>query len=133
VSPPLRSDIRLADYAAEAYLEQLQRVAGTLRQAAADVVRRGTPTTHLATLAPDHVASAKHVITTVGNALANLGLDRLVDLAHQADPPADTPAVLLDRAATALAAAMFDNPDDADDARAVELAEAALRGAGVLR
>lgn len=123
----LRPDTRLHDYAAEAYAKEVQVVANRLRHCADAVARRGGAD------AGTHTEAARYVINTVVAALASLGLDRLVQLAQQADPPADTPAVLLDRAASALAAAMFDKPDADDDARAVELAEAALRGAGVLR
>jgi hypothetical protein len=125
----LRPDTRLHEYAADAYDKEVQLVANRLRQCATDVERRaaGSP----------RVQGAMYAITTVGAMVANLQLDRLVQLAHQADPPADTPAVLLDRAAggvcAVLEATLGEDGDQVDEDYAVQLAEAALRGAGVIR
>lgn len=119
----LRPGVRLHEYAAEAYDEEVERIVRRLHQCAEDVQKRGLYPSK------ERVAGAMAVITTVTAAIANLGMDRLIQLAHQADPPADTPAVLLDRAAGGIMAALHDEDED----RAVELAEAALRGAGVIR
>lgn len=127
----LRPGVRLHEYAAEAYDQEVLAVANRLRRCADEVERRG--------LGPDHqrVAGAMSVITSVGATYANLGMDRLVQLAHQADPPADTPAVLLDRAAGGVLAVMEDTKgeacDQVEEDHAVQLAEGALRGAGVIR
>lgn len=128
----LRPGVRLHEYAAEAYDQEVIAVANRLRRCADEVERRGMGP------ADQRVAGAMSVITTVGAAYANLGLDRLVQLAHQSDPPADTPAVLLDRAAGGVIAVM-ENITELPELRrpeedmAVQLAEGALRGAGVIR
>ena len=131
----LRPGVRLHEYAADAYDSELMAVANRLRRCADDVQRRGSPTG--LDVGQRYTDGARYVIDTVTSCLANLQLTRLVQLAQQADPPADTPAVLLDRAITNVVAKMAEldckPDDDVDVATATDYAEAALRGAGVIR
>lgn len=126
----LRPDTTLEVYQAEAYNAELGFIAARLRQCANDVEHRGAAD---ADGKGGQVKGAQYVVSAITSCLANLPLNRLIELAHAADRPANTPAVLLDRAAGGIMAALYDTPDQEDEDRAVELAEAALRGAGVIR
>lgn len=122
--------LTLEQHSNEAYAAELEFIAGRLRQLANDVVRRG---------AADedgkggHVKGAGYVLGAVTSCLANLPLARLVELAHAADRPTLTPGQLLDRATGGVVAAQEQPPAADAEQQAQVYAEAALRGAGVLR
>lgn len=122
------------------YDMELERVVNRLRRLANDVVRAGQPSTHLARLTPDCVRAALAVQREVLRVVSQLGLDELVRAAVAADhvTAVETPGALLDRATTALAAKWYEwesggGNTPAPDGWMLALAEATLRGAGVLR
>lgn len=126
----LRHDTTLESHSAEAYEETLRRIAVALHRCGDDVLKRGSGT--------GQVKGAEYVVHAITACLANLPLNRLIELAHAADVPANTPAVLLDRAAGGVIAVLekiTELPElrPAEEDMAVQLAEGALRGAGFIR
>lgn len=122
--------LTLEQHSDNEYADALAAIAARLRQCADDLVRRGTAD---ADGKGGHVRGAAYVLSTVTSCVANLPLARLVQLAHAADRPVMSPAVLLDRAAGGVCAAMDGPPASDADQQALVYAEAALRGAGIIR
>lgn len=111
------------------FMVAIRRVAYELQRCADDVLNTNPVPSrvrgHL-----DHVAAAEMVIRQLARTFANLNTAELVHVAVVADHPSErwTPGQLLDRATTAVAELLADKPQLVPE----EIAEAALRGVGVL-
>lgn len=132
--PPMHRPL-LASYRGGSFEEWQGRVARALRGLADRVDQVAVRTDRMSGL-PDHVGTALDVVNMVHREVVALHLHDLVRAAAMADHPTAraTPAQLLDRATSALADKWHSWPDGRPgEGWMLELAEAALRGAEVLR
>jgi hypothetical protein len=93
------------------------------------------PITNLRSGEPDHLDAAVQIISRLQSFVANFPVRRLLEAAVACDHPTmdKTPGQLLDAAAAAISAELYDRPDAMDEARAEHLADKALRSVGVIR